>query len=201
MTCKVLFDTNFFELFYEHLVRYNFSSILRELIPYSSLYNHPKTHTINSQDHNWRNSRYTPSPARSWGTSAHVSVAIIVLADASIAFADTVLYVTGGPISFRRARVAGIILFIVSLIDFCGKLPTCMSKLVECRKCSSWNLLSLWKVEHPCSSLFDGILTLGSRTSWKAWTMRVGRAFREACSHYGCHGGRWNPSHTSIVKG
>ena len=69
-------------------------------------------------------------------------VAIIGLADASIA-ADTVPYITGGAISFQRAREAGIILFIVSLIDLCGKLPTCMSKLVECCKCSSWNLLSL----------------------------------------------------------
>ena len=56
------------------------------------------------------------------------------------------------------------------------------SKLVECCKCSSLNLLGLWRFSIPAVLWWEQTWRPGASTSWKALTTRVGRAFWEMLS-------------------
>ena len=141
---------HFFESFYEHLVMYNFFSILGELVQYLSSYDLRKTHTINSPNLRklTRQSIYTYSdPLVRYSTCV---VAIIVWADVSIA-ADTVPCVTGRAISLWRARVAGM-LFFVSLICVASCQLAQVSWVLQVQLLEFARTV---KVQHPCSSSME----------------------------------------------
>ena len=56
------------------------------------------------------------------------------------------------------------------------------SKLVECCKCSSLNLLGLWRFSILAALWWKQTWRLGASSSWKALTTRGGRAFWEMLS-------------------